>query len=73
MDVKRLLPDPRKVRKNDMDTLFDLRRISHQYRMGRITATEAMAQIDERFKKHDEDYDNMYRAFYDALKEEETE
>lgn len=68
MSINQLLPDPRKVMQNDVDTLFDLRVISLRYQMGKITANEAMEQVDERLKRHDENYKDMYLAFHNALR-----
>lgn len=50
MSINNLLPDPREVSQNDISTFYDLRQINMQYKFGRITATEAMAQVDKRIK-----------------------
>lgn len=68
MSIKDLLPDPFKVSQNDTDTIFDLRQIILFYKVGRITAFEAMAQMEKRLKRHDENYKDMYLAFHNALR-----
>lgn len=68
MSINDLLPDPFKVSKNDTDTIFDLRRINMHYKFGRITATEAMEQMDERLNKNEENNEKMYQAFHDELR-----
>lgn len=70
MSINKFLPDPRKVMQNDVDTLFDLRVISLRYQMGKITANEAMEQVDERLNKNEEVYNEMHRLWYVELGKE---
>lgn len=70
MSINEFLPDSRKVAQNDIDTLFDLRVISLRYQMGKITANEAMVQVDERLNKNEEVYNEMHRLWYVELGKE---
>lgn len=67
MSINKLLPDRRRISQNDTDTLFDLRGISLQYKIGKIKANEAMDQVNERLNKNAEDYNKTYQPWYDAL------
>ena len=70
MNINEFLPDPCKVMQNDAATLFDLRGISLQYKIGKITANEAMEQVDERLNKNEEVYNEMHRLWYVELGKE---